>query len=96
MICSGTASLPMSCKRAAARRASISSSAEVHFVGQFNGVGAHPLQVRVRRVILGFNGECERLDRTHVQGCDLFDVALFDFHAFLLRFEPPRYNRYER
>ena len=63
---------------------------QVHFIGDFDGVGTHALQMGMCSVVLGFNGKRERLDGAHVEGCDLLDVALLDFYAFLLRFEPSK------
>ena len=47
------------------------------FLGHFDGVHPHPLQVVVRGVVLGFDGQRQRLDGAQVQGRHFFDVPLF-------------------
>ena len=79
MMCSGTASLPMSCKSAAACSASISSRRHTQFFGYLDGIHPDPLQVIVRGVVLGFDRQRQRFDGAQVQVGHLFDVALFVF-----------------
>ena len=43
MMCSGTASLPMSCRMEAARSACNSPPSETHFLAELEGIDLHPL-----------------------------------------------------
>ena len=61
----------------------------MHFFGNLDGVGAHALQMGVSRMILGLDGEGQRLDRAHVERRDLFHVPLFDLNALFLGLQSP-------
>ena len=58
------------------------------FLGHRYSVRTHALQMRVRGVIFGFDGEGEGFDRPHVQRSDLFHVPLFDFDSFFFCLKP--------
>ena len=53
--------------------------AHTQFFGHFDGIHPHPLQVVVRGVVLGFDGQRQRLDGAQVQSRHFFHVALFVF-----------------
>ncbi len=61
---------------------------QIQFCGHCDGIGAHALQMGVRGVVFGLDGERQRFDRPHVQRRDLFDVALFYFNALFFRLQP--------
>ena len=52
---------------------------EAQFFGDFDGINAHALQVIVRSVVLGFDGQGQSFDGAEVQRGNVFCVALFDF-----------------
>ena len=54
---------------------------KANFFGDFYGVGSHALQVRVRGVVFGFDGQSQRLDGAHVQRSNLLHVPLFNLDA---------------
>ena len=47
------------------------------FFGYLNGINSHSLQVVVRGVVFGFDGQRQRFDGAQVQSGHFFDVALF-------------------
>ena len=55
------------------------------FLRDLNREYAHALQVLVRGVVLGFDGQRKGLDGAQVQRGDLFGVAFFDFDLPLFR-----------
>ena len=77
MMCSGTASLPMSCRTAAARRASVSSSVKLQFPRQFHGIDADALQVLAGSLILGLDGQGESFDGSQMEVGNFFRVLFF-------------------
>ena len=80
MMDSGTASLPMSCRTAAAVRASSSCSREPQILADFDRVELHALQMIVRGVILGVDGQRQRLDGSQVQSVHGLHVRSFLLH----------------
>ena len=55
------------------------SGSHIQLFSYFNGVHPHPLQVVVSSVILGFDGQSQRLNSSQVEVCHLLDVALLVF-----------------
>ena len=49
------------------------------FLGDFDGIDPHPLQVVMGGVVLGLDGQRQSFNGAHVQSRHLFDVALFVF-----------------
>ena len=80
----------MSCRRAAARKASISSGRKAEVFGEGHGVGSHALQVRVRRMILGFDSKRQGLNGSHVERRNFFYVTFLDLDALFFVFESPQ------
>ena len=80
-MCSGTASLPMSCSSAAVLTPSTSLS-DIPIDSRHRGrVQLHSAQVRLRRPILGVDRERERLDGGEMEVCHLPRVPLAVFDA---------------
>ena len=69
----------MSCSSAAACRASSSGPFDPQVFRDFDGVDANPLQVLVRGVIFGFDGQREGFNRAQMQVGHFLDVAFFVF-----------------
>ena len=61
---------------------------QLQFFGHGYGISAHALQVSVRGLVLGLDGQRQGLDGAHVQRRDLFHVPLFDFHPVLFSLQP--------
>ncbi len=76
-MCSGTASFPVSCNRAAASIAfNVGSSVDAQLTRQANRVRLHPTHVAVRHVIFRVDRHRERLDRGQVQAIHLRHVPV--------------------
>ena len=75
-MCSGTASLPMSCSSAAVLTPWISGSDRPSCVREAGRVDLHAPDVHLRRLILGVDRARERLDRRQVQVRRLQHVPL--------------------
>ena len=67
MMCSGTASLPMSCSSAAAFKRLQFLRAQAHLLADFDRIDADAPQVLVGGVVLGLDGQSQRLDGAQVQ-----------------------------
>ena len=76
MMCSGTASFPMSWSTEAACSASSSLWFRPRSSPDLDGVDLHALQVVVRGVVLGVDGQGQRLDGSQVQRRHLFGVIV--------------------
>ena len=80
-MCSGTASLPMSWSSAAVLTPWISLCGHPQRPRQAGGVDLDAADVALRRLILGVDGQRQRLDRREVQIRNLLDVALLILDA---------------
>ena len=61
---------------------------QTQLLRHFDSIGSYALQMGVCRMILGFDGECERLDGAHVQRRNLLHMPLFHFDPLLFRLQP--------
>ena len=80
-MCSGTASLPMSCSSAAVLTPWMSAGARPAAFARPDGVELHAADVRLRRLILGVDRARQRFDRRQVQVRGLLDVPLLVLDA---------------
>ena len=80
-MCSGTASLPMSCSSAAVFTPCTSLSDIPSAPRDRGGVELHAADVRLRRLILGVDRERQRFDRRQMQVRHLAHVALLVLDA---------------
>ena len=74
-MCSGTASLPVSCSSAAASIALSVGSSVTPSARARPGVGLHAPHVAVRHVVLGVDRHRQRLDRRQIQAIELREMA---------------------
>jgi hypothetical protein len=52
-------------------------ASHAQFLGYFNGINPNPLQVFVRGLVFGFDGQRQRLNGAQMQIGDFFDVDFF-------------------